>query len=1266
MLAALAPAVYAQAVVFASAQSVLPVTGLSDPDGVAADSQGNIFIADSANNRVLKVAAGGGGQSVVGSGLNQPTGVAVDGAGDVFIADSGNNRVVEVAASGGAQSAIGSGLNGPTGVAVDGAGDVFIADSGNNRVVEVAAGGGAQSAIGSGLNIPTGVAVDAAGDVFIADFGNNRVVEAPAGGGLQSTVGNGLSQPFGVAVDAAGDVFISDTAHSRVIEVLAGGGAQSTIASGFQPYGVAVNAAGDVLIADDISHIVEVQTAAVNFGALNVCPAGQSGPAPCSQTLTLNYNVAADSVLGTPNVLTEGAANLDFTLAGGSTCTGSVGGGSQCLVAVAFTPRFAGGRKGAVQITDGSGNVLATTFLYGVGLGAQIAFGPGTQSTIGSGLSQPFGVAVDGAGDVFIADATNRQVVKVPSGGGTQSTVGSGLVQPTGVAVDGAGDVFIADAGNNQVVKVPAGGGAQSTLPATGLNSPWGVAVDGAGDVFIADLDNNRVVEVPAGGGAQSTVGSGLNQPQAVAVDAAGDVFIADTGNNRVLEVPAGGGAQSTVGGGLVIPSGVAVDAAGDVFIADTGNNRVVEVPAGGGAQSTLPATGFNNPLAVALDASGDVFIADPNNSRLVELQRSQAPTLAFASTPLGSTSSDSPQSVTVENIGNATLTAAALTVGPNFTQAFGTSALADCTGNSSLTPGATCNLSISFMPTAGGPLQSSASLTNNSLNGNPAIQSIALNGIGQLPATTTALTANTTTAPYGQSVLLTAAVAAAASGTPTGIVTFYNGGSLLGTGALNAGAVATLSTAALSVGSDLITATYTGNAAFSASSGSLTETITAIPPAVLSLSPAVSTGTTLTFTGVYSDSVGASDLATVRMLFNTSISAVGACYVYYYPVSNLLYLENDAGTAVSFGITPGSSAQVSNSQCTLKGTGSSTGVSGNNLTLNVALTFSSTFLGPKNVYLYASSNSGANSYWVQKGAWGMTQGPPTVVSLAPASGSGTAQTFTGVYADPNGIADLTVVRMLFNTTSNSGANACYVLYYPASNLLYLENDGGTGLSAGFTPGSASQASNSQCTLAGNASSIAISGDSLTLNIALTFSGTFLGQKNVYLLASSNLGPSTGWAQKGTWTPASLGAPTVASVTPNSGAGATQTFAAVYSDPNGTADLATARMLFNTSISAAGACYVYYYPVSNLLYLENDSGTAASAGVTPGSSAQVSNSQCTLTAAGSSTSISGNNLTLNIALTFSATYLGAKNVYLYASSEGGANSYWVQKGAWTP
>ena len=737
----MAPPAQAQ-VSFAGAQTAVG-SGLNQPAGVALDGAGDVFIADTLNNRVVKVSPGGV-QTVLGSGLSNPSGVAVDQAGDVFIADTGNGRIVEISA-GGAQTALNVGFTSPVGVAVDHSGDIFVADSANTRVVEIPANPVvAVSVLGNGLSHPSGVAVGASGGLFIADSGNNRVVELGPSG--QTTVpATGLSTPTGVAVDAAGDVFIANAGANSVVEIPAGGGAQITVGAGLnQPTGVAVDGTGDVFIADSLnSRVVEVQhSISVNIETANVCPAGQASPAPCNQTATLIYNVTATGTVQNVNVLTGGAQNLDFTMSS-TTCTGQLEAGSSCAVNATFTPRVPGMRMGAVELIysyDGQQSVVASTLVYGQGQAPAIAFGPSVQVPFFTySLNVPFGQAVDAAGDVFIASSAGNQVIELPAGGGAQTTVGTGLNEPSGVAVDGAGDIFIADTGNNRVVEVPAGGGTETTI-GSGFQFPSGVAVDGAGDIFVADTGNSRAVEIPAGGGAQITVGTGLNQPFGVAVDGAGDVFISDFGNNRVVEVPAGGGAQTTVGSGLSHPFGIAVDAAGNVFVADAGNLRVAEVPAGGGATTTVASI---STYGVALDSAGDLYIGNLQNTSELELQRAQAPALSFASTAVGSTSES--QAVTIQNIGNQPLNAVApgLGISDNFEQVSGPGTPADCSSAFTLTPGASCTLSISFAPQTGGSLQGTATFTDNALNSLDAMQAMNLSGTATGTAPQASLSTN-------------------------------------------------------------------------------------------------------------------------------------------------------------------------------------------------------------------------------------------------------------------------------------------------------------------------------------------------------------------------------------------------------------------------------------------------------------------------------------------------------------------------------------------
>ena len=508
-------------------------------------------------------------------------------------------------------------------------------------------------------------------------------------------------------------------------------------------------------------------------------------------------------------------------------------------------------------------------------------------------------------------------------------------------------------------------------------------------------------------------------------------------------------------------------------------------------------------------------------------------------------------------------------------------------------------------------------------------------------PVTTATLSATQTGAYYVAPVTVTLTATDNASGVAS---TTY---SLDGGNNTNYSAPFTVSTA----GTHTVTYFSTDVAGNVAAPLSKIFQVTIGPPSVVSVSPASGSATSQIFTATYSDPDGAAAINAAFLLFNTSVSSVNACYVQYYPSSNLLYLKNDAGTGVTAGVTPGSSATVSNSQCTLSGTDSSYSASGNTATLKVAPTFTSSAF--TNVYLYASDVDGTNSGWVQKGTWGIA-GPPTVVSVSPDSGSATSQIFTAQYADPNGAANLNAAYILFNT-SVSGTGACWVEYNPISELFFLQ-----GNSTGVTPGSSGSVSNSQCKLSGTGSSFITSGNTATMKVALTFSTS--AYTNIYLYAADKDGKNSGWVQEGTWGVALP--PSVVSVTPSSGSGATQTFTTVYSDPYGASIITAAYLLFNTSVSSANACYVEYNPLTNLLSLKNDAGTGSAGSLTPGSATTVSNSQCTLSGTGSSYSVAGDTATLEAAITFSGS--SATNIYLYAADKNSKDTGWIKAGTWTP
>jgi sugar lactone lactonase YvrE len=238
-------------------------------------------------------------------------------------------------------------------------------------------------------------------------------------------------------------------------------------------------------------------------------------------------------------------------------------------------------------------------------------------------LNQPSGVAVDSAGNVYVADSHNNRVLKLAAGATAPTELAfAGLSFPTGVAVDTAGTVYVADNGNNRVLKLAAGETAPTVLPFSGLDKPWGVAVDSAGNVYVTDTSNNRVLKLAAGASAPAELPfTGLDSPDGVAVDTAGSLYVADTSNNRLLKLAAGASAPTVPPfTGVNNPWGVAVDRAGNVYVTEGNNNRVLKLAAGGGAPIVLPFTDLNNPLGVAVDTAGNVYVANFDSRRVLKL----------------------------------------------------------------------------------------------------------------------------------------------------------------------------------------------------------------------------------------------------------------------------------------------------------------------------------------------------------------------------------------------------------------------------------------------------------------------------------------------------------------------------------------------------------------------------------------------------------------------------------------------------------------------
>jgi len=614
-----------------------------------------LLSAATAHSQVIQTFAGGAandGRPATQIALAIPLGTAVDASGNIYIAEALMNRVRRVSATSGIVTTVaGTGTAG------------FSGD-----------GGPATAAM---MSTPSAVAFDRAGNLYIVDFDNNRVrrVDAAsqiittfAGGGNAGFLGEGGPataadiSPVAIALDASDNLFISDPVSNRVRRVdaatrvittvagtdrgFAGDGGPATAAKFDAIRGLAFDSVGNLFIADMINERVrridsatKVISTVAGTGALGY--SGDGGPATAA-LLALPQTVAVD-----------GAGNL----------------------------YIADNDNARIRKVDAATRTISTVAGTGTG-GFSGDGGPASAAAVSYSTS----VTLDSSGNLYITDTGNLRIRRVDRITNVINTVAGGpgdslpataavLLGPRDVALDSAGNVYIADQSNHRIRRVDAVSRVLTTVAGTGtggfsgdggpataakLYSPFGVTIDARNNIYIADDDNYRVRRVDgatgtittlAGNGTNGFSGDGgpatlasLGEVAAVAVDASGNVYIADPGNARIRKVDSAGvittfaGGGSTLGDGgpatsaMVNPSAITTDAAGNLYIADSfaglirkvdAVTKIITTVAGGGPffaiEEGLPATAasLRSPNGIALDSAGNLYISEVNGNRV-------------------------------------------------------------------------------------------------------------------------------------------------------------------------------------------------------------------------------------------------------------------------------------------------------------------------------------------------------------------------------------------------------------------------------------------------------------------------------------------------------------------------------------------------------------------------------------------------------------------------------------------------------------------------
>jgi len=916
------------------------------PSAIAIDSAGNLFIVDASYSVVRKVSiktgiittvAGdaslrgysGDGGPATAAALQTPAGLAIDSGGNLYIADTGNNVIRKVDAgtgvittvAGNASSpgytgdggpATSAGLNFPIGVAVDSAGNLYIADESNYVVRMVAAANGAISTL-AGSKVPCPLSNGDGGPASHATF----------------------CEPFGVTVDGAGDLYIADVGAGRVRLVLASSTAPTmqTAAPTFSVSTGTYTAPQTVTVTDSTpgaAIYITMDGSTPTAGVL-----GYLGPINVSGSMTIKAIAAApgytpSAVATAQYTITAQPPAVITTVAGDGAAGFSDGGGVPANAQFGDLAGITFDHSGNLFFVD-STNCVVWELAAKTGL---LSSGATVCQAGRSGSAAPSlpGIVIDSAGNLFVADPSFNVVWKVAAGtgvttiyagGGARSPVPGGgigdggpatsayVVEPTGLAIDNAGNLYISDyqglvrlvSASTGIITTVAGVGngmvglRKDNIPATSANleGPGALALDSSGNLYIAQPTVGRVRKVTLSTGIITTV--------------AGD---GDPGSS-------GDGGLATQA--EVSPQGLAFDSAGNLYISDPTEIRKVSQATGiisrfagnqyygySGDKGSATVAEVWLPQGIAFDSSGNLYLADKGNYRIREVSTLVTPGMTVTPSAASITTAQ-PLTVTVTVTGvtgGSTATGSVMLAGGSY------SAQQNLAGGSttfSLAPGSLSPGSDILTATYTPDDASTSSYWTTEQTTTVTVTT----PIGAANATIT-LTPSVSTVTDQQSITVAAAVAGSGGmAVPTGSLTLASGSYSSQQALANGATSFTLPAGSLMAGANTLTASYSGDSNYSTATGTTTVTVAPLvitvpnPPAVAPGNAATAT-LTLTAGSTYS---GAPSLTCTLMASPANAQSVPTCAVN--PASVTVAAGGKATALVTVNTTAGSSSSALN-----------------------------------------------------------------------------------------------------------------------------------------------------------------------------------------------------------------------------------------------------------------------------------------------------------------------------------------------------------------